>query len=131
MRQHTSCRGFLIWCSVGLGILVLQYVTVSHTDFGPIGHDTNPYPGPIIWTIRAISPVTLLPLGPIARDNVWTGGRRWTGHVMRAIPRFRDYRAVNLAFATLNTIFWLLAGAAIRFAYVRIRRCAPQILNPR
>jgi hypothetical protein len=122
MRKHPRSRGFLGWCCVGLGMLVLQYVTVSHEDFGPIGHYTNPHPGPILWTLDRLSPVTLLPLGPIARDSVWTNGTRWTGVVMRAFPRFRDYRANNLTFSVLNTTFWLLAGATIRLAYLRIRR---------
>ncbi len=133
MSTRTRKRqvGILIWCLCVLGMLGLQYVTVAHTDFGPGAPDTNPYPGPIIWTARALSPVTLLPLGPIARDNVWTNGTRWTGKVMRAIPRFHNPRAGYLSFAAANTVFWVLGAAGLVAGYKQVREAVTKLRGRR
>jgi hypothetical protein len=106
------------WTVTVLALLALQYATVHGYDFGPVAHDTNPTTGPLERLVVTLAPVTILPLGPIARHSVWTGGTRWTGRVMRMLPRFHNYDADCLVFAAVNTVAWVL-GTAVFLAAVR------------
>lgn len=125
MTNPNPWKTLLLWAIAALAILCLQYLTVSNVDFGPFAHDTNPYPGPIVWLVREASPITLLPLGPLAHYNVRTGGTKWTHAMFRGIYRFHDYRANNLCFAGVNTVSWLLAGGLVRWFFRRARRRQP------
>ena len=120
MTKNRHVRSLGAWVLAGLAMLLLQYQTVYGHDFGPIGHDTNPYRGPVHWIVQRLAPITLLPLGPIARDSEWTGGRRWTGRVMRWFPHFHDYRASCLFFAGVNTAVWLLGAALFVSLWKRV-----------
>jgi hypothetical protein len=121
MRSHGRSYGrrIAVLCCFAVGMLALQYVTVDTEDFGSVGHYGY---GPAWWTIRTLSPITLVPLGPIARNSAWTDGRRWTGAVMRAFPRFKDHRAASLTFAVANTGCWLLGGWVVRLCWLGGRK---------
>lgn len=125
------------WLVVALTVFAVQYLTVSNVEMGPIASDTIPYgtryslvplPYPLVREAARLSPVTLLPLGPVIADSMRTGGTRWSGDVMRRIWRFKSYTANFVVVSVINTAAWLavfglcaLAWRLIRYGLARWR----------
>lgn len=118
--QRRTFRSIAAWVLATLLVLLLQYRTAARYDFGPVAHDTNAGAGRFERVFNRISPIILLPLGPIARDSVWTGGRRWTGAVMRALPRFDNRVADCLVFAAVNTLAWMALAGSVAVSWRRL-----------
>jgi hypothetical protein len=131
-RDRSLPRRSVIWSSVIVILLVLNFLTVSNvcldpqwtTDGATYGDSFSPVRLPLTAQriLGLLSPVTLFPLGPIIRDGYVTRWRRWTGDVARVVIPYRNPTACFASFAVFNSLAWALFLATLEWSARRFSR---------